>query len=106
VPIVKEVTVCGGVVNGKHVGRELGIPTANVDFDLETGLKGLPNGIYKVRVQHAGKQLAGTASLGFNPHVEHGNCIRKLEVYVQSWNHDIEYYGEVLSVRFLRMIRF
>lgn len=89
----------GRVVRGRQLGRELGIPTANIGLSF----KKLPlQGIFSVLVDHRERQLKGVASLGFNPTVD-DSLVPKLEVYIFDFDEDI--YDEHLHVSFVQKLR-
>lgn len=91
--------ITGKVEEGKKLGRELGIPTAN----LMLGSSKLPlHGIFSVKVQHGDRTLLGVASVGYNPTVENID-IPKLEVFLFDFDEDI--YGETLHVEFVQKLR-
>lgn len=91
--------ITGKVEEGKKLGRELGIPTAN----LMLGSSKLPlHGIFSVKVQHEDRTLLGVASVGYNPTVENID-IPKLEVFLFDFDEDI--YGETLHVEFIQKLR-
>jgi riboflavin kinase/FMN adenylyltransferase len=92
--------VAGEVVRGAGRGRQLGVPTANVDA---LGLLPRP-GIYAVWVERlgaGGAPIAGAASLGTNP--TFGAGALTLEVHLLAPVGDI--YGERLRIRFVERLR-
>jgi len=91
--------ITGKVEEGKKLGRELGIPTANLKLESSK----LPlHGIFSVKVQHGDRTLLGVASVGYNPTVENID-IPKLEVFLFDFDEDI--YGETLHVEFVQKLR-
>lgn len=92
-------SIGGNVIEGKKLGRELGVPTANIGLELHK----LPlQGIFSVLVRLGSRELPGVASIGFNPTVESGD-IPRLEVYIFDFDEDI--YGEHLLVSFVQKLR-
>ncbi len=92
-------SISGYVEEGRKLGREIGIPTAN----LSLGSRKLPlQGIFSVLVELNGRILQGVASVGFNPTVETGNTL-KVEVYIFDFSEDI--YGQHLHVSFVKKLR-
>jgi riboflavin kinase/FMN adenylyltransferase len=90
--------VAGRVVHGRHRGKGLGFPTANLRL---AGLVLPPDGVHAVRVRLRDRKLVGVANLGFNPTFqehEHG-----LEVHLFDFDEDI--YGQRLEVEFVRRLR-
>ena len=91
--------ISGTVVQGKQLGRELGVPTANIHL----GTKPLPlQGVFAVAVVVGGKQLLGVANIGYKPTVDQGK-VASLEVHIFDFEKDI--YGEHMQVSFLKKIR-
>lgn len=91
-------TVTGHVIHGNKLGRELGIPTAN----LAIAPQDAPEfGIYVVTAFLAGRAIAGIASWGTRPHFDDGAPL--LEVHLFDFAQSI--YGAMLSVRFDAFLR-
>jgi riboflavin kinase/FMN adenylyltransferase len=89
----------GRVVHGDRRGRELGMPTANVN--LCRGQSPVA-GIFAVRVAGlAAGSLPGVASVGTRPTVN--GVTPLLEVHVFDFNRDI--YGQYIRVEFVRRLR-
>lgn len=92
-------SVCGNVVAGEKLGRQLGFPTANVDTG---GLQLPPAGVWAVRCRHPRHGgISGAANLGTRPSVEGGGL--RLEVHLLDFSGDL--YGEELDVEFVRRLR-
>ena len=82
------------IVEGKQIGRTIGYPTANIDFE---SIKLLPKkGAYIVEVYIEDQFYKGMLSVGTNPTVN-GNKLT-VEVYILDFNKDI--YGKVITVKF------
>ena len=91
-------SLSGTVIRGYQRGREIGIPTANI----EPGKELLPaNGVYAVMVDLEGVRHAGVLNVGFNPTFSN----EKLSVEVHIMNFDGELYGKGLTVSFIERIR-
>ena len=91
-------SLSGTVIRGYQRGREIGIPTANI----EPGKELLPaNGVYAVVVDLEGVRHAGVLNVGFNPTFSN----EKLSVEVHIMNFDGELYGKGLTVSFIERIR-
>lgn len=92
-------SVCGEVVPGDQLGRQLGFPTANV----ATGnLQLPPTGVWAVRCQHRKYGvLPGAANLGVRPSLNSNDL--RLEVHLLDFASDL--YGEELEVEFIRHLR-
>ncbi len=91
----------GVVVEGNHIGRTMGFPTANIR--LYEPLKQLPaNGVYEVRATVHGRQYRGMTNIGFRPTVAQ-NGERTIETHIFDFDEDI--YGLALKVEFVRHLR-
>ncbi len=95
----KRFSVTGRVVQGRQLGRQLGLPTANVNLKRHrTPL----NGVYIVEVLIDGERLPGAANVGVRPTV--GDLVQPiLEVHLLDWEGDL--YGRRITVEFLDKIR-
>ncbi|MFP4187057.1 MAG: bifunctional riboflavin kinase/FAD synthetase [Acholeplasmataceae bacterium] len=89
----------GCVVPGNSVGKKLGFPTANIDFDRYFMPK---NGVYYVRVKIADQWHHAMANIGNNPTLNY-TAEKRLEIYILDFDRDI--YGENLIVRFMHYLR-
>lgn len=93
-------SMSGRVMHGRHLGRELGFPTANINTGRRvTAIKG----VFAVRVNGLGDApLPGVANLGTRPTVQGGGR-QLLEVHI--FDFDQEIYGEMLQIEFVTKIR-
>lgn len=91
--------ICGRVIRGRQLGRELGYPTANLRLHRQR----VPlSGIFAVRVSGHGLDGApAVASLGTRPMV--GGVEPLLEVHVFDYSGDL--YGRRLRIEFHRKLR-
>jgi len=88
----------GKVVYGNQIGRSIGIPTANLWIPKQR----LPiSGVYAVRCEIHGQQVAGIANMGIRPTV--GGTKPVLEVHI--FNFDESIYGQRLTVEFKNKLR-
>ncbi len=86
--------ISGTVVEGKQIGRTIGYPTANINFD---SFKLLPKkGAYIVEVFINNQFYKGMLSVGTNPTVN-GEKLT-VEVHILDFNEDI--YGQEITVKF------
>ena len=91
-------TFSGKVVHGKHVGRTIGIPTANIWLPKQK----LPiNGVYAVESFIKNKKYFGIANMGVRPTVEGIHPV--LEVHLFDFDNNI--YSKRLDVKFIKKIR-
>lgn len=96
----------GSVVHGEERGRELGFPTANLDFSQPVALP--PDGIYAARASWGGDAVLeppemadAVISLGTQP--TFGGRVRLMEVHLLDRDEDV--YGERMRVQFCTWIR-
>ena len=96
----------GSVVHGEERGRELGFPTANLDFGQPVALP--PDGIYAARASWGGEAVLepreradAVVSLGTQP--TFGGRVRLMEVHLLDRHDDL--YGERMRVQFCTWIR-
>lgn len=88
----------GRVVYGRQLGRQLGVPTANIRLQrYRTPLEG----VFAVTVTGLERQYQGVANVGVRPTVDGREPL--LEVHLFDFAGDI--YGRLLTVEFRRRIR-
>lgn len=80
----------GIVISGKMKGRELGFPTANINFEAD-----IEKGIYAGRAYYKEKEYRAAIYIGENSHLA--------EVYFFDFYGDL--YGEEISVDICQKIR-
>ncbi len=92
-------SLCARVIHGEALGRQWGVPTANMQVYHDTfPLKG----IYCVEVARAnGERRKGVAYAGRRPSLDNGQCL--VEVHLFDFNDSL--YGERLQVFFLHKLR-
>jgi riboflavin kinase/FMN adenylyltransferase len=90
----------GQVVQGDQRGRELGYPTANVEWD--EALIVPADGVYAGYVNLSGDRLPAAISVGTNPQFE-GNT-QRVEAYVLNRT-DLDLYGAHIGVEFVDLMR-
>lgn len=91
--------LCGRVVRGAQLGRQLGFPTANLAMQ---GRKVPLAGVFVVRAETAAGQVyRGVANLGTRPTL--GGLGQVLEVHILDDTPDL--YGQRLQVHFLKRLR-
>lgn len=93
-------SICGTVIHGHALGRELGFPTANIHTDLPYKLISF-QGVYACFVDFKGKEYKGMANIGHRPTV--GDDGLSTEVHL--FDFDQEMYGETVCLRFVDRIR-
>jgi riboflavin kinase/FMN adenylyltransferase len=91
-------TFSGKIVHGQHLGRTIGVPTANIWLPKQK----LPiKGVYAVECILEGQTYSGIANMGIRPTV--GGNKPVLEIHLFKFNKDI--YSKRLTVRFIQKIR-
>ena len=95
-------TLHGKVVNGFHVGRELGFPTANLDIDYTDKL--IPaNGVYAVRIGLTdGRRYNGMLNIGNRPTLNRPGDY-SIEAHIFDFSGNL--YGEQLAVELIQYMR-
>lgn len=98
--LARDYSVLGTVIHGRHLGNQLGFPTANLALESE---QLPPLGVYAVRALVQGALHHGVANLGHRPTVDGDSSERHLEVHLFDFAADI--YGETMEVRFIQRLR-
>lgn len=86
------------VVDGQHLGRKLGFPTANMDI---AGYTELVQGVYLSEAIVEGRSYYAMSNIGIRPSVN--GTRRWLETHLFDFDGDL--YGKKLAVRLLEKIR-
>jgi len=90
--------IMGRVVYGRQLGRQLGVPTANIRLQR---YRAALNGVFAVTVTGLGGERRGVANIGVRPTVDGKEPL--LEVHIFDFDEDI--YGALLTVTVRRKIR-
>ena len=91
--------ITGCVVYGQRLGREIGIPTANVQLKRYSAPL---SGVFVVEVILNNRRLQGVANVGIRPTI--GDLVKPvLEVHLLDFNEDL--YGQRIHVEFKSKIR-
>ena len=96
----RRVSVLGSVVKGDGRGKQLGYPTANIQY--ECGVLP-PNGVYLVEVFYNKKRFFGLANIGQRPSFKPHDKKIVLEVHILNFKKNI--YGQKLLVELIKKIR-
>lgn len=89
----------GKVVDGRKVGRKLGFPTANMEYDSYL----LPHsGVYAVNVIYQNRKYLGMCNVGYNPTI---GALEKMSVEVYIFHFHEEIYNKDIEIEFLKKIR-
>ncbi|KLE16471.1 bifunctional riboflavin kinase/FAD synthetase [Clostridium sp. C8] len=95
----KPYLIKGKVIHGKKLGRTIGFPTANLQFD---GKMIIPKkGVYYTNIEYNNKIFKGITSVGNNPTVN-GKQLT-IETFILNFNDTI--YGQEIKVYFIERIR-
>ena len=96
----REFTILGTVVEGDHIGKTLGFPTANLSAHNE---QFPPNGVYAVEARRGAQILPGVVNIGVRPTIKNASGERVLEVHLFDFDETI--YGEDLEITFRQFLR-
>ena len=89
----------GKVKHGKKLGRTIGFPTANLEFDDEIIIPKI--GVYYTNVKWNNSVFKGITSVGYNPTVNGQELT--IETYILDFDNEI--YDQEIEVLFLERIR-
>ncbi|MDO4930357.1 MAG: riboflavin biosynthesis protein RibF [Bacteroidales bacterium] len=93
--------LAGTVVEGHHVGHDLGFPTANLRPACPDKL--IPGrGVYAVEAEVGGKTYGAMLNIGWRPTLDNG-AESSIESHIFDFDGNI--YGQSLTLRFLHRIR-
>lgn len=90
----------GRVIKGQGRGRQIGFPTANMDYDKELIIPSM--GVYVTQTLIKGMLYNSVTNIGINPTFNMGQVIN-VETHLLDFNLDI--YGEEIRVSFLKKLR-
>jgi riboflavin kinase/FMN adenylyltransferase len=91
--------ITGDVIKGKQLGRTIGFPTVNLNYNKKYILP--KGGVYYTVVEYNNDVHKAITNIGYNPTVEGG----KLSVETHILNFDKQIYGEVVKINFISRIR-
>lgn len=89
----------GKVVHGKHLGRLLGFPTANLKIDETMNL--IKSGVYISEVKLGKSYHHAITNIGFNPTFDQKEL--NVETYILDFDEDL--YGWKIKVEFIKRLR-
>lgn len=94
-------SLSGGVVHGAGRGKQLGTPTANIDYCSD---KIAPRfGVYATRLWWKGRSFASVTNFGRRPTFEAAPGKPALETHVLDFSESL--YGETVALEFLEWVR-
>jgi riboflavin kinase / FMN adenylyltransferase len=89
----------GKVIKGKQLGRRIGFPTVNLDYDKSFVLP--KGGVYYTVVRYHDKCYRGITNVGYNPTVENDKL--SIETHILNFASDI--YSEYIELKFIKRLR-
>lgn len=89
----------GIVVHGKHLGRKLGFPTVNLDYDKKFLIP--RGGVYYTIVEYNEKFFKGITNVGYNPTTEDNKL--SIETHILDFDEDV--YNKNIKVYFIERMR-
>lgn len=95
----RPISATGEVIRGKQLGRTIGFPTVNLNYN-----KGyiLPKGgVYFTTIEYDDVLYKAITNIGYNPTVEGGKL--SVETYILGFDKQI--YDEVIKINFIKRIR-
>jgi riboflavin kinase / FMN adenylyltransferase len=95
----KPYSISGRIVYGQQLGRQLGVPTANVHLRR---YKSPLQGVFAVTAKVEGKSIQGVANIGVRPTV---NGDKKLLLEVHLFDFSQKIYGKMIEVVFHKKLR-
>lgn len=97
--LTRPFSLSGAVVRGRQIGRSIGFPTINLDYNKEFIIP--RGGVYFTIVEYKGNYFKGVTNVGYNPTVENDKL--SIETHILEFNNDI--YDEEIRLYFIDRIR-
>ena len=97
--LARPYSLSGVVVEGRHRGKDLGFPTANIAVPASRAVPA--DGIYVTRAHLGERVLESVTNVGDNP--TFNDAERMIETYILEFDEDI--YGRTIDVEFLTRLR-
>ena len=92
----------GTIVEGNHIGRKMGFPTANI-HPLDANKLIPMNGVYAIRAELRGKIHKGMLNIGFRPTIDSAMAVKTIEAHLFDVSGD--FYDERVVIHFIHRIR-
>lgn len=92
----------GTIVEGNHIGRKLGFPTANIHPMAPYKLIPM-NGVYAIRVELRGHIQKGMLNIGFRPTIDSDSAVKTIEAHLFDVSGD--FYDEHVVIHFIKRVR-
>ena len=94
--------VSGTIVEGNHIGRKMGFPTANI-HPLDPNKLIPMNGVYAIRVELRGEIYKGMLNIGFRPTIDSAMAVKTVEAHLFDASGD--FYDEEVVIHFVKRVR-
>jgi len=92
----------GNIVEGNHIGRKMGFPTANIH--PVDPYKLIPmNGVYAIRAELRGNIHPGMLNIGFRPTIDSSSAVKTIEAHLFDVSGD--FYDERVVIHFVQRVR-
>ena len=92
----------GTIVEGNHIGRKIGFPTANIH--PMGPYKLIPmNGVYAIQMELKGKIYKGMLNIGFRPTIDSASAVKTIEAHLFDVAGD--FYDEHVVIHFVKRVR-
>jgi len=92
----------GTIVEGNHIGRKMGFPTANI-HPLDPNKLIPMNGVYAIRAELRGKTYKGMLNIGFRPTIDSAMAVKTVEAHLFGASGD--FYDEEVVIHFVKRVR-
>jgi riboflavin kinase / FMN adenylyltransferase len=96
----REYALCGPVVTGDRLGRQLGFPTANLGT---AGLVLPPGGVYAIHASAGGTRHRGVLNIGLRPTLADPAPQLRVEAHLFDFEGDL--YGKEIEITFVGKLR-
>jgi len=94
--------LAGSIVEGNHIGRQMGFPTANIH--PQDPYKLIPmNGVYAIRCELRGETFNGMLNIGFRPTIDSAMAVKTIEAHLFGVTGD--FYDEEVVIHFVKRVR-
>lgn len=92
----------GTIVEGNHIGRKMGFPTANI-HPLDPHKLIPMNGVYAIRAELRGEIYKGMLNIGFRPTIDSAMAVKTIEAHLLEVSGD--FYDEEVVIHFVKRVR-
>lgn len=92
----------GTIVEGNHIGRKMGFPTANIHPNSPYKLIPM-NGVYAIKMELKGSIHKGMLNIGFRPTIDSSSAVKTIEAHLFETSGD--FYDEPVVIHFIKRVR-